>query len=174
MMSTGWEGVRAQLPVLNCGLIITSPQEQLRNIVMSMSDCGSVFLSVRITPEPHTWSLPIYFVYVPCVRARSSTGTMTIGRIAYLREGVFFPIDNATGSTSTIFLCMLPMSVARSSSDMFTIGRIAYCWEGVFSSIENASSAGKGEHSAGKVCYLRSPCLGSVQAGFSVSTLNST
>jgi len=71
---------------------------------------------------------------------------LTIGRIAYRREGVFFPIDNAyiSGTTRAIFakfLCMLPISVALSFSDTFTIGRIAYRLEGVFFPNENASLA---------------------------------
>ena len=74
---------------------------------------------------------------------------LTIGRIAYRREGVFFPIDNAyiSGTTRAIFvkfLCMLLMTVAWSFFDMFTIGRIAYCREEVSFPIENALSAGKG------------------------------
>ena len=52
--------------------------------------CLCVCLSARIsqTPEPLARSLPIFV-------ARSSSGMLTIGRIAYRREGVFFPIDNA-------------------------------------------------------------------------------
>jgi len=36
--------------------------------MMSTSVCGSVCLSLRISPEPHERSLPIFFVHVACVR----------------------------------------------------------------------------------------------------------
>jgi len=44
------------------------PRERLRSIVMSMSVCGLVCLSARISPEPHAQSLPKFFVHVVCVR----------------------------------------------------------------------------------------------------------
>jgi len=74
---------------------------------------------------------------------------LTIGRIAYRQEGVFFPIDNVyiSGTTRAIFVKFL-MHVAydraRSLFDTFTIGRIAYCRKAVFFPIENTLSAGKG------------------------------
>ena len=57
--------------------------------------CLCVCLSARISPEPHMWSLPNFLCMLPMSVARSSSGMLTIGRIAYPREGVFFPIDNA-------------------------------------------------------------------------------
>ena len=35
---------------------------------------------------------------LPMFVARSSSDTFTIGRIAYCREGVFFPVENALSS----------------------------------------------------------------------------
>jgi len=56
--------------------------------------CLSVCLSVRISLEPHARSLPIFLCMLPVSMARSSSDTFTIGRIAYRREGVSFPIEN--------------------------------------------------------------------------------
>ena len=47
-----------------------------------------------MSPELHARSLPDLLCMLPMSVARSS-GMLTIGRIAYRREGVFFPIDNA-------------------------------------------------------------------------------
>jgi len=58
---------------------------------MSMSVC----LSARISPEPHARSLPIFLCMLPMSVARSSSGMLTIGRIAYRRGGVIFPTKNA-------------------------------------------------------------------------------
>ena len=67
----------------------------LRSIVMSVSVYGSVCLSARISPEPHARSLPNLLCVLPMSVARSSFDKFTIGRIAYRREGIFFPIENA-------------------------------------------------------------------------------
>jgi len=121
-------------------------------------------LTMHISPEPHARSLPNFMCMSLMSVARSSSDTFKIGRIAFRRKGVFFPIDNVYLRNHTRdlyqFLCMLPMSAAWSSSDMFTIGRITYNQEAVFFSIENALSAGKGDGSAqpGEICYLRLPC----------------
>jgi len=52
--------------------------------------CASVYLSVclsdRKSPEPHARSLPI-FCMLPMSVARSSSGMLTLDRIAYRREG---------------------------------------------------------------------------------------
>ena len=118
---------------------------------MGLSVCLSVDLSVclsaRISPESQVRSLPNFLCMLLVSVARSPSTMFTTGRIAYRREGVFFPTDNAyiSGTTRAIFakfLCMLPTYVAR-SSDMFSIGRIAYRREGVFFPTENALSAGK-------------------------------
>jgi len=45
--------------------------------VMSMSVCLSVSLSARISPEPHTRSLPIFLCIWPMAAARSSSGRVT-------------------------------------------------------------------------------------------------
>ena len=45
--------------------------------------------------EPHMQSLPNFLCMLPVSVARSSFGTLMIGRIAYRQEGVFFPIENA-------------------------------------------------------------------------------
>ena len=78
-----------------------------------------------------------YLCILPVCVAQSLSDMFMMGRIAYRREEVFFPTDNAyisgiTGPMFTKFLCPLPMSVARSSSNMFTIGRMAYRREEVF------------------------------------------
>jgi len=77
--------------------------ERRRSIVMSMSVCVSVCLSGRISPEPHARSLPIFVhvAYSMCV-ARSSSGTLTIGRIAYQRE---WGDGNAQRGRSVIYDC---------------------------------------------------------------------
>ena len=49
--------------------------------------CLCVCLSARISPEPHTWSLPNFLCMLPMSVARSSSGMLTIGRIADRREG---------------------------------------------------------------------------------------
>ena len=48
----------------------------------------SVCLSGRISPEPHARSLPNFLCMLPTSVTRSSSGMLTIGRIAYWREGV--------------------------------------------------------------------------------------
>jgi len=57
----------------------------MRSIVTSMSVCGSVRLSARISQEPHARSLPVLCV-LPMSVARSSSGMFTIGRIACRRD----------------------------------------------------------------------------------------
>ena len=66
-------------------LLLLRPRERLRSIVMSMS---SVCLSVRGDISGITLAI---FANILCMLpmsvARSSSGTLTIGRIAYRREG---------------------------------------------------------------------------------------
>jgi len=128
--------------------LLLRPWEWLRSIVMSMSVCVCVCLFARISPEPHERSLPNFLCVLPMSVARSS-GTLTIGRIACRREGVFFPIDNTYISLPHVrslpnLLCMMLVSMVWSSPDSFTIGCIAYRQEEVFFPLENALSAGKG------------------------------
>jgi len=73
-----------------------------------MSVCGSVNLSV--CPRGYLWNhmrdlYQIFLCMLPVSVARSSCDIFMIGRIAYRREGVFFPIDNAyiSGTTRAIF-----------------------------------------------------------------------
>ena len=49
--------------------------------------CLCVCLSASISPEPHTRSLPNFLCMLPMPVARSSSGTLTTGRINYRREG---------------------------------------------------------------------------------------
>ena len=67
--------------------VFTSPRQRLLSTLVSMSVCASVCLSARICPEPHAWSLPQFLCMLPISVARSSSGMLTIGRIAYRREG---------------------------------------------------------------------------------------
>jgi len=92
--------------------------------------CLCVCLSTRISPEPHARSLPNFLCKLHVSVARSSSDMFMIGCIAYRREGVFFPVDNAYASGTT--------------RAIFTIGHIAYRQEGVFFRIKNALTAGKG------------------------------
>ena len=58
--------------------------------------CLCVCLSVREDISRTTRAIfTECFVHVTCVRGSSSSGMLTTGRIAYHREGVFFPNDNA-------------------------------------------------------------------------------
>jgi len=57
--------------------------------------CLFVCLSDRMSPEPHAWSLPNFLCTLPMSVARSSSGMFMIGHIAYRREWVFFPTENA-------------------------------------------------------------------------------
>ena len=82
------------------------PRERLQSIVMSMSVCGSVCLSVRQDiSEPHARSLPNLLCMLPVSVARSSSDMFTIGRIAYRWEVVFFPIENALSAGKVGWEC---------------------------------------------------------------------
>jgi len=63
----------------------------------------SVCLSGRISPEPQVRSLPI-FVHVPTSVARSCSGMLTIGRVAYRREG---GDGSAQRGRSAIYDCLV-------------------------------------------------------------------
>ena len=60
---------------------------------MGLSEC--VCLSDRISSEPQERSLPYCLCMLPVSVPRSSSDMFTIGRIAYHREGFFFPTENA-------------------------------------------------------------------------------
>ena len=78
-------------------VLLLRQREQLRSIVMGISVClvsMCVCLSAGIFPEPRARSLSNFLYILPMSVARSSSGMLTIGRIAYCREGVFFLIDN--------------------------------------------------------------------------------
>jgi len=56
----------------------------------------SVYLSVQQDISGITRAIfTKFFVHVAYSVARSSFGMFTIGHIAYRREGIFFPIENA-------------------------------------------------------------------------------
>jgi len=74
----------------------------LRSIVTNMSVCVS--LSARISPEPHARPLPNLLCLLPMSVARSSSGLLTIGRIAYRREGVD---GSAQRERSVIYDCLV-------------------------------------------------------------------
>ena len=56
-------------------------------LCVCLSVCICVSLSARISPEPHARSLPLFLCSLPVSVARSSSGMLTIGRIAYRRQG---------------------------------------------------------------------------------------
>ena len=89
----------AMFDMLSLLTLLLRPRERLRSIAMSMSVCGSlsVCLSATISLEPHTRSLPSFLFMLPVSVARSSSNMFTIGRIAYRREGVFFPLKCIIG-----------------------------------------------------------------------------
>jgi len=63
---------------------------------MSASVCVSVCLSVpQDIPGTPSAIFTKFLCMLPMAVARCSSGTLTIGRIAYCRGGVFFRIDNA-------------------------------------------------------------------------------
>jgi len=144
-------------------------------ILMSMSVCGSVCLYARISPEPRAWSLLNFVCMLPVYVAQSSSDMLTIGCIAYRREGVFFPIDNAyiSATTHAIFtnFFMLVACVRGLVLLQHVYDRL-HCispGRGFSSSLTMHYRPGKGEmgvHSAGKVCYLRLPCVICHAAGF--------
>jgi len=65
--------------------------------------CLCVWLSDRISPEPHARILPIFCACCLAV-ARSSSGTLMIGRIAYRREG---GNGSAQRGRSVIYDCLV-------------------------------------------------------------------
>jgi len=60
-----------------------------------LSVCLCVCLLARISPEPCVQSLPSFLCVMPMSVAWSSSDTLTIGRIAYRQERVFFPNESA-------------------------------------------------------------------------------
>ena len=83
-------------PDANCAFttaLILRPRERLRSIVTSMS--MYVCLSVRHDISGTTRTIFTKFLcMLPVTVTRSFSGKLTIGRIAYRREGVSFPISN--------------------------------------------------------------------------------
>ena len=61
---------------------------------LCLSVCLPVCLSARISPEPHARSLPNFCACCLCPWL-GPPSMFTIRRIAYSREGVFLPIENA-------------------------------------------------------------------------------
>ena len=99
---------RRRLNDFHCTLLViffTSPvgrRERLRSIVMSTSVCLSVCLSVREDISGTTRVIFINFLcMLPMSVIRSSSDMFTIGHIAYRREGVFFPNENALSARKT-------------------------------------------------------------------------
>ena len=66
--------------------LLLRPREWLRTIVISRPTCLSVCLSVREDIFGTTCVIQI-FVHVAYVRGSVHSGMLTIGRIAYRREG---------------------------------------------------------------------------------------
>ena len=105
-------------------VFLLHPREWLQSTVISMSVCGSVCLSVCLSVhEDISGTTRAIFTYFLCMLpmsvARSFSGTFTIGRITYRREGVFFPIENtllagkggmgvhSTGKAYAIYNCLV-------------------------------------------------------------------
>jgi len=120
----------------------------------------SVCLSARISPEPHARSLPNLLCMLPMYVARSSSGTFTTGRIAYRREGVFFPIENALSagkgrwgaqrgrsmlSTIALFLlALLPNEFAKMLMSMFSGRSFCYNMQSI-SRVDGTSDLPRGD-----------------------------
>ena len=109
-------------------IYLLRPRERLRSIVMSMSVCVclsvcvSVCLSARISPEPHARSLHI-FAHVVYGRAWLSvlSGTLTIGRIAYRREG---GDGSAQRGRNVIYDCLVTTcDITTDRVSILTVGR---------------------------------------------------
>jgi len=84
---------------------------------MSMHVCLSVCLSVRmISPESHARSLRNFSRMLPISVARSSSGTLTIGRIAYRRDGGDW---FAQRGRSVIYDCLVTFRVSRIQREMY-------------------------------------------------------
>jgi len=66
---------------------LLQPWERLQSIVMNASVC----LSDRISLELHMRSLPNFLCMFPTAMARSSSGALMIGGIAYRQKGVMAP-----------------------------------------------------------------------------------
>jgi len=66
--------------------------------------CLCVCLSARISPGPHSRSLPKFMCMLPVSVARSSSGMLTIGRIACRREG---GDGSAQRGQSVIYNCLV-------------------------------------------------------------------
>ena len=80
-------------------MLLLRRRERLRSIVKSASVCVSVSvcLSVRQDISGTTRSIFTKFLSIlPMSVAGSSSRMFTIGRIAYRRGGIFFPIDKCT------------------------------------------------------------------------------
>ena len=69
--------------------------------------CLCVCLSMRISPEPEAQPLPNFLCMLPMSVARSSSGTLTIGRIAYRQEG---SDRSAQCGRSVIYDCLVSIS----------------------------------------------------------------
>jgi len=104
------------LPIANC--LIVRPRERLRSIVMSrpMSVCVSICLSMSACLfvrdgiyRPHARSLPNFLCMLPMYVARSSSGMLTIGRIAYCRDG---GDGSAQRGRSIIYDCLVSLIVS--------------------------------------------------------------
>ena len=65
--------------------------------------CLCVCLSARISPAPHARSLLKFCCMLPMAVARSFSGMLTIGRIAYRREGG----DGSAQSGRSVIYCFL-------------------------------------------------------------------
>jgi len=106
-------------------LFLLRVRERWRSIVISMSVCLSVCGEIWGTTRAIFANfLCMLFISV----ARSSSGMLTIGRIAYPREWVFFPIDNELYSiafrtrTTTAKPIDMPFGVTRGLGQMICGG----------------------------------------------------
>jgi len=61
-------------------------------VSVCLSDCEDITRSTRVIVTK------FFLCMLPLFVARSSSGMFTIGCIAYCREGVFFPTDNASSA----------------------------------------------------------------------------
>jgi len=98
-------------------MFLLRPRERLRSIAMSASACLYACLSVRLDISGTTRAtFTELFVHVAHVRGSASSGTLTIGRIAYRRKG---GDRSAQRGRSVIYNCLVVLCILYSLISSF-------------------------------------------------------